>query len=295
MRLKTMKRCALALLMLMGVSACASGGANPVVDAARPSITAPSTTLVDLEEWCATQTPDRCIEGMVYLDWNPGQEHCVFLSSDPETPFRELCDQPGSEVQSVTTVPTEQSETQQRSAEQDYQDEVTGRLPGQDERASSLLTSIHGAGIVTVGLVFTKPVGLNEAEVLADEVGAALISAWRTDYVCFPGIDDWPVPTASRFAYLDGVERAERSREEMEKSTTPVTGAHIPLNAFAVMEQEARALREPGVLIEAVRAEIPVAALEDLRNDPRVARVRIADFPIEWLDLSDQSIPVCEG
>ncbi|MDR9452287.1 MAG: hypothetical protein RI637_13860, partial [Acidimicrobiia bacterium] len=170
----------------------------------------------------------------------------MFLSSDPETPFRELCDQQGSEVQSVTTVPTEGSETQRRLAEQEHRDEVTRRLLQQDESAFSLLTSIHRAGMVTVGLVFTKPVELNEAEGLADEVGAALISAWRTDYVCLPGIDDWPVLTPSRFAYFDGVERAERSREEMEKSTTPVTGAHIPLNAFAVMEQEARALREPG-------------------------------------------------
>ncbi len=65
------------------------------------------------------------------------------------------------------------------------------------------------------------------------------------------------------------------------------------MNAFAHMEQEARALREPGVLLEALQAEVPVASIAALAEDPAVARVRLADFPNETLDLGEPSIPDC--
>lgn len=81
----------------------------------------------------------------------------------------------------------------------------------------------------------------------------------------------------------------------MENSTTPVTGDHIPLNAFAVMEQEAFALREAGVLLQAVQATVPVDALESLRNEPRIETARLADFPTELVDLADILTPDCEG
>jgi hypothetical protein len=169
------------------------------------------------------------------------------------------------------------------------------RLPALDERAIALLTAAHPDGVVTAGLIFVEPLDLSAAEQLTGEHGAVLIAAWRTDYLCFPGIDDWPIDTASRFAYLDGVEQAQRLREEMENSSTPVTGAQMPLDAFAVMEQEAIALRQPAVLLEAVQAEVPVAALESLRSDPHVAGLRLAEFPTEWIDLPDLPVPNCES
>jgi hypothetical protein len=287
-----MKKLLLALMVV--VTACAPDGSGTGT-AANPTSSSTSTPLVDLETWCATQTPDRCVEGLVYLDWNPGRESCVFTVADDTQRFWELCDETVQEGEPVTTIPTEQSEAEQLAAEQNYRDEVARRLPALDEQAIALLTATHPDGTVTGGLLFVDPMTLSDVEQLAAGQGAVLISAWRTDYLCFPGIEDWPVDTASRFAYLDGVERARQLREEMENSTTPVTGGQIPLDAFAVMEQEAVALREPGVLIEAVRVGLPVSSLESLRDDPHVARLRLADFPVAWLDLSDLPVPTCEG
>ena len=229
------------------------------------------------------------------LDWNPGRESCVFTVADDTQRFWELCDVSAKEGESATTIPTEQSEAERLAAEQDSRDEVSKRLPALDEQAIALLTAVHPDGTVTAGLLFVDPMGLSEVEQLAAEQDVVPISAWRPDYLCFPGIDDWPIDTASRFAYVDGVDRARRLREEMENSATPVTGAHIPLDGFAVMEQEAVALREPGVLIEAVQAGVPVGSLESLQCDPHVARLRLVDFPVEWLDLSDPPVPTCEG
>jgi hypothetical protein len=284
----------LILVLVVVAAACAPDGSGTpnTANSTNPSTSAP---LVDLETWCATQTPDRCVEGLVYLDWNPGRESCVFTTEDGTQRFWELCDQSVSEGEPGTTIPTQQSEDDLLAAQQRHEREVRRRLPALDERAIALLRAAHPDGAVTAGLLFASPLDLSAAEQLAARHSAVLISAWRTDYVCLAGISDWPIDTPSRFAYFDGVERARQSREEMENSTTPVTGGHIPLNAFAVMEQEAVALRESGVLIEAVQAEVPVGSLESLRNDPTVAGLRLADFPIEWLDLSESHVPTCES
>ena len=289
------RKSVIALFIVLGVSGCAPEGAGQARESFVTSAgTSSSTTVVDLEAWCATQTPDRCIEGMVYLDWNPGRETCVFTSPDESRRFWDLCDEAEADVVPVTTIPTEESQAQQQASELNFEDEVASRLPGLDERAFGLVTSTHPDGVVTVGLVLADPLALAEVKQLADAAGAVLMAAWRTDYVCHPGLEDWPVETASRFAHFDGVERAARLQQEMENSTTPVTGGSIARDLFAVTEQEAIALREPGVLLEAVQAEVPVSVIESLRDDPRVDRVRLADFPTEWIDLSDQAIPVCE-
>ena len=287
-----MKKLMLALTIVLAACAPDGSGTGNTTGLPDPST---SPTLMDLETWCATQTPDRCVEGLVYLDWNPGRESCVFTAADDTQRFWELCDEVGQEGEPVTTIPTPQSEAEWQAEEQKYRDEVVRRIPLLDERAIGLLTAAHPDGTVTAGLLFADPLGLTDAEQLSARHGAELISVWRTDYLCFPGLEDWPVDTASRFAYLDGVDRARQLREEMENSTTPVTGGHIPLDAFAVMEQEAVALREPGVSIEAVQAGVPVASLESVRDDPAVARLRLADFPVEWLDLSDPPVPTCDG
>jgi hypothetical protein len=229
---------------------------------------------------------------MVYLEWNPGLESCVFAAPD-DARFWELCEE--GDVEPVTTIPSSDSEAERRAAEARFQAEAARRLPLMDERAHQLLASTHPDGVATVGLILTVPLSLNQLEQLAAETGTSLIAAWRTDYECFSGLDDWPAATASRFAYLDGVERAERLRQEMENSTTPVTGAHIPLNTFAVMAQEAVALRQPGVLLEAAQVDVPVAAFELLYGDPRIERIRIVDFPTESFDLSRPPLPPCDS
>jgi hypothetical protein len=290
-----MKKLILVTVLMVVLGACAPDGPTTGIGAG-PTNPSTSTTLVDLETWCAGQNPDRCVEGLVYLDWNPGREACVFTARDDSLRFWEQCDtvEPDG-VEPVTTIPTDESEAERLAAEQDFEWEMARRLPVLDERASALLTAVHPGGVVTAGLVFGNPLDLQAVEEMTAGNGAILVAAWRTDYLCLPGLEGFPMSQASRFAFLDGVERARQLREEMANSTTPVTGAHIPLNAFAVMEQEAVALREPGVLLAAVQATVPVDALEPLRDDPRIEAVRLADFPIEWFDLADARIPDCEG
>ena len=289
-----MKKLFVALMLIVPVAGCALEGSGQPAGSS-PDSTSRAATPVDIETWCARQTPDRCVEGLVYIDWNPGRERCVFTVADDSRRFWELCDESFLGGVPGTTVPTAESEAERLAAERAYEDEVARRLPALDERAVRLLTAVHRGGVVTAGLLFTDPQSLDDVERLASESGATLVAAWRTDFVCLRGIDDWPTMTPSRFAYFDGEERAERLRQEMENSTTPVTGAHIPLTAFAVMEEEAAALRGPGVLLEAVQAEVPVAALGSLLGDPAIAQVRIADFPNDWVDLSNPPVPECEN
>ena len=196
-------------------------------------------------------------------------------------------------VETVTTVPTEESEAERRALQEEWEERLISELPILDEKILEMLMATHGEGTVTTGLLLAEAIGLTDLEELAGDFESTPIAVWRTDYVCLPGTDFWP-NASTRFAYLDGVERGERLSRELQNSSTPVTGAHIPLNAFAIMQQEAVALREPGVLLEAARLEIPVAKLQSLGSDPRVEQVRFADFPIEWLDLSDQTRPECE-
>jgi hypothetical protein len=59
------------------------------------------------------------------------------------------------------------------------------------------------------------------------------------------------------------------------------------------MEQEAEALREPGVTLEALQVEAQVSSLPGLLDDVRVARVRIIGFPTEGIDLSEVPVPDC--
>jgi hypothetical protein len=248
---------------------------------------------VDLNDWCALQTPDRCVEGLAYLDENPDREECVISVGDPDRSFLEACEPSDPREVPVTTVPSSSSAADEAAVVEAYEALMSRRLPDLDEKALEFLHRHHASASVTAGLVFETPVDLATALMLVEELGGTLVVAWRTDSVCLPGTDDWPIWTARRFAYLDGVERASRSRKELENSTTPVTGAHIPLNSFAVMEQAAVALQDPGVLIEALQAELPVAVLDGLAADPRISRVRLAAFPTEWFDLTEVPTPDC--
>lgn len=280
-------RSVLVLLLMVALVACApqaTTGAPP---------TETSIGSLDLETWCAEQTAGRCVEGLAYLDLNPGQETCVFTAPASDRAFWELCAEPQPATEPVTTIPTPESEAQRLADEAAFREEMERRLPVLDAQAAELLASTHPNDMVEVGLVFAEPLSLTAAEQTVAGYGADLIAAWRTDYVCLPGWEELPLPRASRFAYLDGVERAARLQQEMDNSTTPVTGRHIPMNSFAVMAQEAQALREPGVLLEAVQVEVPIARVDDLTSDPAVSRVRLVGFPTEWVDFSDLPLPEC--
>jgi hypothetical protein len=60
------------------------------------------------------------------------------------------------------------------------------------------------------------------------------------------------------------------------------------------MEHAAQAIREPGVLVEAVEVLLPVERLSGLEVEPKVRKVRIAATPEEAGDLTDPPVPGCE-
>lgn len=269
------------LCVLLLLAACAPEGSTL-------GVTDPTRAPVTLESWCAAQTAGRCLEGFVFLDGDPARLDCVVGAPDDQA-IADLCAGGESDpLEPVTTIPApDQEEGLDRA-------ELEQRLWLQDRRAVDLLSQTHPDDAIDAGVILVEAVELGEAERLVARSGGTLIAAWRTDYVCLPGWEGMPFETASRFAYLDGVERADRLRREMENSTTPVTGAHIPLNAFAIMEQEAVALREPGVLLEALQVSIPAASLGRFDEDDRVARVRIVDFPVDGIDLGEIAVPNCD-
>jgi hypothetical protein len=129
-------------------------------------------------------------------------------------------------------------------------------------------------------------------EAFIEGLGGIWVSAWRTDYVCGPALAGQPQP--SRFAYRDGLERAAAARRAADQSQEPLTGRFIFEAAWAGMEHAARAIREPGVLVEAVEVLVPVERLTEIELEPKVRTVRIALSPEEAGDLTDPAVPVCD-
>lgn len=253
-----------------------------------------------LDAWCAAQPADRCVEALTFLHGTPEQEGCVVAVVDPERPFSELCAPPPPLLadEPVTTIPTPEQiaamERQQAAEEAAHRLFVEEELPRLDERIAATLARTHPTGEVTVGLVLSEPMTVPDMEALMAELGGEWVSAWRTDYVCLPGYDGLPMPEARRFAYRNGVERAATARQAAEESDEPLVAHHIPYNAWAHMEQAARAIREPGVLVEAVEGRLPIVALPNLDAQPDVRTVRIAFTPEQAGDLSDPPVPDCE-
>jgi hypothetical protein len=60
------------------------------------------------------------------------------------------------------------------------------------------------------------------------------------------------------------------------------------------LEHAALAIREPGVLVEAVEVLLPVERLAGLDLESKVRTVRIAVTPEEAGDLTDPAMPVCD-
>ncbi len=280
-----------ALFVLVTVAAAACGDATAVSQPNPP----PPASSIDIEGWCGSVSANRCVEGVVHLEWNPGHEGCVFAAEDESISLWDECEPTMSSSTPETTVPTEDTEAAREAAEVAHREAMTRRTPALDATLTELLARTHPDDVVTGGLVFDQPLTVAEIEQLAADTSTTLSVAWRADYVCLPGSPGVPFSQASRSARFDGVEEAARLRAEMDNSTTPVTGGHIARNIFDVMEQEAIALRAPGVLLEAVQAEIPVSVLAELGEDARIERVRLADFPTDWLDLSNAPVPECVG
>jgi hypothetical protein len=244
-----------------------------------------------LEAWCAEQLADRCVEALTFLHWLPEQEACVVAITDPTTPLLELCQGPSPEPIGgpVTTTPTPD---QIADVDRERRVFIEEELPLLDARIAEILLRTHPTDELSAGLVFAEPLTVPDMEAVIEGLGGIWVSAWRIDYVCGPGLAGQPQP--SRFAYRDGVERAAAARRAADQSQEPLTGRFIFEAAWAGMEHAARAVREPGVLVEAVEVLVPVERLSEIEVEPKVRTVRIASTPEEAGDLTDPAVPVCD-
>jgi hypothetical protein len=208
-----------------------------------------------LEAWCAGQLADRCVEALTFLHWLPEQEACVVAIADPTTPLSQLCQPSIAEPIGgpVTTIPTPDQIAEEERERRVFLEE---ELPLLDARIAETLLRTHPTDELTVGLVLADPLTVPVMEALIAELGGVWVSAWRTDYVCGPALAGQPQP--SRFAYKDGIERAAAARRAADQSQEPLTGRFILEAAWAGMEHAALAIREPGVLVEAVEVLLPV-------------------------------------
>ena len=279
-----MQRGAIPFLLALILMGCAPGGESL---GSRDDWT-------PLEGWCATQTVDRCVEGFYLLYSQPGQESCVFSSNLEEPLFVQCLEPPAvtDPATPLTTIPTPESieDDERRAAE--LRTQFLADLPSLEVQLSELLARAHPDGRVSMSLVPVEPLPLADADGLVAELGGDFEIAWRTDYVCLLG-EGLPMD-ATRTAYRDGVERAARLRREAAESEEPLAGFFFVSDSWARMEQAARALQEPGVLIEALTASIPVSSLDAAhsRADLRAVWIGVTDTGL--LNLSDPPQPVCE-
>ena len=245
-----------------------------------------------LEAWCGGQVADRCVEALTFLHWLPEQEECVVAVTDPTTSLFQLCQPLSPEPIGgpVTTIPTP---GQIADAERERRVFIEVELPLLDARIAELIGRTHPNDQLTVGLVFVEPLTVPDMEAFTEELDGLWVSAWRTDYVCGSGMLAGQ-PQPSRFAFRDGVERAAAARAAADRSQEPLTGRFLLEAAWAGMEHAAQAIREPGVLVEAVEVLLPVERLSGLEVEPKVRKVRIAATPEEAGDLTDPPVPGCE-
>lgn len=246
---------------------------------------------ITLEDWCAGQSADRCVEALIFLHWLPEQEACVVAVTDLTTPLFELCQavspEPGGAP--VTTDPTLDQFAEEERERRVF---LEKELPLLDALIAETLLRTHPTDELTAGLVFSNPLSVLDMEAFTEELGGIWVSAWRTDYVCGPALAGQPQP--SRFAFRDGVERAAAARQAADESQQALTGRFFLEAEWAGMEQAAWAIREPGVLVEAAEVLLPVERLPGLQAEPKVRTVRIAATPEEAGDLTDPPVPDCE-
>jgi hypothetical protein len=180
-----------------------------------------------------------------------------------------------------------------------------GATTATSQAGSSLgpITREAPSGVVA-GLVLKQPVSLDEARLLAGELGGDLIALYRTDHVCVQpitmGMPEWR-PEPSRFAYFE----AEKIRERRLAATNaglspPITGMHISVSYWEHWEDQWTQAQASGVRFEAVGIYLSEEALAAARSDSRFRAVEAIphrrtdslspDYPGELL-LESEAFP----
>ncbi len=233
-----------------------------------------STAPATFSEWCASVSAQDCIEMAREVAWGTVDPVCVMRTASADE--ASACFGRGT---TETTVPT---------------GTVIAVSPPRDSQlidqaVEDTVLAAHPEAIVDVGVVFAPDVPLETARQLAHRFGTEVMAVWRADQVCVPAWGGFPGTEPSRFAWVDGVERAAAERKAAAEGRTVVTGHHIAESAWSRMEEEASAL-VPGTQLVAMAIHLPVAQLTDLRQDERVTRTRIIPY---WVETSfdDQVLP----
>jgi hypothetical protein len=276
-----MRRFAVAVCLFVLIAAC--GGGDPA---------AGDDTVPTLEEWCAAQAVDRCVDGFYLLYEDPGLEACIVRTTAGDDLYQQCVLEGVPDEPPVTTIPPDDPGIDPGAA---ARERMRADRVAVSADLVSVLETAHPGGEVEVTLVPVEPLSLRESDALVGGFEGIFERAWRTDHVCLIGEGFPPEGEPSRVAYRDGVARAERLRREVEASPTPVTGYFILSDMWAKLAEGARKLTDPGVMIEALSAEVPVRVLPDLLVHPGLVEVWVGVADEWYLDLSEPSIPECTG
>jgi len=202
-----------------------------------------------LHEWCRSTTPEDCYQGAhaiaagldsSCLAFGPTYEDVVNGCADDQPP--------------VTTIPGPTSSTEVDTS-------------AIERTAELALIGAHPDGRFVVAGLRVDPVSLAEAAALANSLGGELVAGWRTDAVCVTAGGGIGGLEPSRFARVDGVERAAAERAAADAATTPITGRHIVDAYWARMADEATALQAPGVMLAAIAVDVRIGDIPDIRAD----------------------------
>ena len=210
-----------------------------------------------LHEWCRSATPEDCYQGALAiaagldpscLAFGPTYQDVVSGCADDQPP--------------VTTIPGPTSST-------NFDTSAIERT------AELALIGAHPDGRFIVAGALVDPVSLAEASALAGSLKGELVAGWRTDAVCVTAWGGTGGLAPSRFARVDGIERAAAERAAADAATTPITGRHIVDAYWARMADEARALQVPGVMLAAIAMDVRIGAIPDLRAAGRFTSVSL--------------------
>lgn len=162
-----------------------------------------------------------------------------------------------------------------------------------DRAVEEIVVVAHPDAVVSVAVSLREPTTLEDAGVTADRFGSAVAAVWRVDQVCVPASGGFPGQEPTRFAWIDGVERARELRRAADEGRTVVTGRHIAEAAWDRMAAAASALT-PDTGIVAFAVEIPVAALPAVRTERTVTSARIVPYGVEAA-FDDGTLPAARG
>jgi hypothetical protein len=228
-------------------------------------------------DWCASVPVGDCVQMATEVAAGNIDPACVMATDSAEEASRCF----GAEPPQTTVPPAETT------------------VPSPPDRASvaraveEIVVVAHPDAVVSVAVSLREPTTLEDAGVTADRFGSAVAAVWRVDQVCVPASGGFPGLEPTRFAWIDGVERARELRRAADEGRTVVTGRVIAEAAWDRMAAAASALTADTEIV-AFAVEIPVAALPAVRTERAVMSARIIPYGVEAA-FDDGTLPAARG